>query len=167
MDNDLGRIDRQQQLVAAALDQVATPRTLADPSRLISLVRVAQNHLTFDDRMTTRRLLQLGRVGARLGGDDLVSRTIPGTVDESDGFYFLEPDEVAANRLFRAFLAGELDRTPDPSEDDEVSEAPGVDGGAPATDGGGDEVDGDAADGDAADDPGEGDTGVAVPPAGC
>jgi LCP family protein required for cell wall assembly len=169
MDNDLGRIDRQQQLVAAALDQVATPRTLADPSRLISLVRVAQNHLTFDDQMTTRRLLQLGRVGAQLGGDDLESRTIPGTIDRTEGFYFLQPDELGANQLFRAFLTGDLDRTTDPSEDDEVPEAPGVDGGEPDTDQDDtDGVDGDAAEGPGGDpDDGEGDTGIAVPPAGC
>lgn len=100
MDSDLGRIERQQQLVAAALDQVVSRRTLSDPSRLTALVRAGQRHLTFDDRMTPRRLLQFGQLAAGFDADDMVTRTVIGEVDQTEGFWFLVPDEVAAQELF-------------------------------------------------------------------
>lgn len=105
MDSDLGRIDRQQELVAAALDQAVTRQTLTDPARLRSLVTTAQRNLTFDDRMTSRLLLQYGRIAAERGGEDLVTETIPGTVEAGDGPWFLKPDEPAARELFAQFAA--------------------------------------------------------------
>lgn len=123
-DSDLGRIDRQQELVAAALDQVASRTTLTDPSRLQALAAVARDHLTFDDRMSLPRLLAFARVAAEVGGDDLVTRTVPGTVEDGPGPWFLHPDEDAAQELFAQLRDGGFvdevapgTRTAAPSED--------------------------------------------------
>jgi LCP family protein required for cell wall assembly len=152
IDSDFGRIDRQQQLLAAALEQIATPRTLADPRRLTSLVRVAQNSLTFDDQLDTRRLLQLAQLGAELGGEDLVSRTIVGVDQVSGGASVLLPDEDQAAELFQAFLAGELPDTPDPfapEADDATGQVGTADADDRTSDGtGGDDPTGDAGDAD-------------------
>lgn len=127
IDSDLGRIDRQQQLVAAALEQIATPRTLADPTRLTALVRAAERNLTLDDRLSTQRMLQFGRVAAERGADDLVTRTVEGTMDASEGPWFLVPDELAAQQLFDDFADGGFtDPPPDPpSEFDGLGPADG------------------------------------------
>jgi LCP family protein required for cell wall assembly len=117
IDNDLERIGRQQQLLAAVLDQVATPSTLADPRRVGSLIATAQRSLQLDDGLTAGQLRSLAEAGADLGSDDLVSRTVTGETHLSDGSAFLEPDEEYAEMLFEAFARGELPETPeDPSQ---------------------------------------------------
>lgn len=106
MDSDLGRIDRQQELVGAALDQILDRDTLTDPARLTRLVRAGQRHLTLDSGLTARRSLQLAQLVAGRGASDLVTRTIPGEVEAVEGPWFLRPDEFAAQELFADLLDG-------------------------------------------------------------
>lgn len=106
MDDDFGRIGRQQQLVEAAFDQIVDRSTLTDGGRLADLVRAGQRHLTFDRSFTPRRMLQLGRMVAERGANDLVTRTVDGEVDQGQGIWFLRPDEPAAQALFADFLDG-------------------------------------------------------------
>lgn len=129
MDSDLGRIDRQQELVAAALDQILDRDTLTDPARLTRLVRAGQRHLTLDSGLTARRSLQLAQLVAGRGAGDLVTRTIPGEVETADGPWFLRPDEFAAQELFADLLDGGFSEPPPV-----VAEPGGSDGDAPATD---------------------------------
>jgi LCP family protein required for cell wall assembly len=113
IDDDIARIDRQQQLIAAALDQVLTPSTLADPRRVGALITTAQRSLQLDEGLTAGKLREVGTAVADLGSDDLESRTVTGSPYRTNGTEFLEPDEEYAATLFAAFPRGELPSTPD------------------------------------------------------
>ncbi len=152
MDSDLGRIERQQQLVAAALDQIVSRRTLSDPSRLTALVRASQRHLTFDDGMSPRRLLQFGQLAAGFDADDMVTRTVTGEVDETEGFWFLVPDELAAQELFADLRDGGFSPQTQLASDGDTSETGDGTGSTDGTDvgsGGTDGSDGMVSDGEA------------------
>jgi LCP family protein required for cell wall assembly len=132
IDNDFERIGRQQQLLAAVLDQVATPSTLADPRRVAALITTAQRSLELDEGLTAGQLRSLAGEVADLGSDDLVTRTVTGEPHRSNGSAFLEPDEEYAAMLFTAFERGDLPDTPEEppataadAERDGVDEADG------------------------------------------
>jgi LCP family protein required for cell wall assembly len=128
LDDDFGRIRRQQQLVAATMDQVLTGETLRDPRRLGQLLATAQRSLQMDDRLTAHRLRAIAATVADLGSDDLVTRTIDGEVRRSqEGISFLYPDEEHAEALFDAFVSGELDAAPETARELRSSSAVGDD----------------------------------------
>lgn len=115
LDDDFGRIDRQQQLVAATMDQVLTRSTLRDPRRLGQLLTTAQRSLELDSGLTPQRLRSIAATVADLEGEQLVTRTVDGEIGRSDeGIAFLYPDESHADALFDAFADGSL---PDAPED--------------------------------------------------
>jgi LCP family protein required for cell wall assembly len=160
MDDDLQRIDRQQQLVAAIMDQVVTASTLTDPRRLGMLITTAQRSLELDESLSAGELRRIAQAVGDLGADDLESRTVAGTPHVTDeGTAFLEPDEAYASRLFRAFARGDLpsvpadpDEVPDPGEDPSDTRTQGTDGRDDPDDGAA--TDDDATTGDASDDDG-------------
>ena len=154
VDNDLERINRQQQLLAAVLDQVVTPSTLADPRRVASLITTAQRSLQLDEGLSAGRLRTLAGAVADLESGDLVSRTVTGTPHQANGSEFLDPDEPLheeyAETLFEAFSRGELPSTPEGPDGFDLPEgSDGTDDAARdlATTGDADEAD-DAADAD-------------------
>jgi LCP family protein required for cell wall assembly len=128
VDNDLERINRQQQLLAAVLDQVVTPSTLADPRRVASLITTAQRSLQLDEGLSAARLRTLAGAVADLESGDLVSRTVTGTPHQANGSEFLDPDEPPheeyAETLFEAFTRGELPSTPEEPDGFDLPEGP-------------------------------------------
>lgn len=58
---DLGRVRRQQQLVAGILERLASPELTGDPAKLLRTVYTLRGTVRVDDSLSTERLVELGR----------------------------------------------------------------------------------------------------------
>lgn len=87
---DIGRIRRQQALMAAVAKQLKNPWTLA---RLPGIIDALQRNMQTD--IPVNRLLQLGWMGKSLSPHQLSVATLPGTPVMEDGSYWLiNPDSA-------------------------------------------------------------------------
>ncbi len=74
---DLGRIQRQQKYLAALTHEVATPRTLVDPFRLVHIAQAGTGAVTLDKGSGVLDLISLARAMRSISGGDGVSTTVP------------------------------------------------------------------------------------------
>ena len=117
---DLDRIDRQQQVLAALLDEALNAQILSDPARLAQFVETALGSITVDDTLDTAALIQLGTQLRSLGLDDVTFTQVP--VDRID--FWTPSGEVAvtwheqhATELFTAIAADRPIPQPQSAED--------------------------------------------------
>ena len=113
IDNDFGRIARQQRLVQELRDEVVSGWTAANPRRLVSLVDAVAGALEVDDSMTLGRMRQLAMAAMDIPDDGLRTATVPGTIS-SQPPSVLHVDEAELTRLVEAFEEGRLDDEPAP-----------------------------------------------------
>lgn len=132
VDDDFGRIDRQNQLLGALLDEVLTPALLTDPGRSLGILTSALDSLEIDQGLTRSRIQQLGVTATSLDADDLVTRTVPGSPTMLGEAAVLVPEEPVAAELFTAFTEGRLGATDDPGTPDDVVEDDPTDDGSPS-----------------------------------
>lgn len=107
IDDDLQRIERQQQFVRALASRMLSPATLLNPLRVWRVAGEVGGALTADESLG---LLDLGRLAWGLRGvaaGDLETVTVPVTDARRGGAAVLLPT-AAADEVFRAFRAGEL-----------------------------------------------------------
>lgn len=142
IDNDFGRISRQQRLLTELRDQLAEDGVLSEPVRTLRFAEAVASSLQIDSSLTLNRIRQLATDHRRTAQLPLDMRTTPGTPDTSGEAWLLRPDEEAATELFTWLLDGD----PEP----------------PATEAGPAEVPSE----DPADDPAVGETGEEAPPVG-
>ncbi|WP_052666937.1 LCP family protein [Nitriliruptor alkaliphilus] len=108
IDNDLQRIQRQQTFLRALAGEVASPSTLFNPVRLVSLANETGGALTADRGLSPIGLARLA-LGARgLAGGASVTETVPSTIGRAGEASVLFLDEAAAGPLFRAFADGSI-----------------------------------------------------------
>ncbi|MDJ1131125.1 LCP family protein [Streptomyces iconiensis] len=74
---DLGRVRRQQQLVAGLLEQLANPRIADHPFGLLRTARALRGTVATDPGLTMSRLARLGGELRGLDGDDMEFATVP------------------------------------------------------------------------------------------
>lgn len=105
---DLGRVERQQQYLAALVDRVASPATLLNPVRMVNLARAGTGALTVDERTGVLDLLRLTRAMARVSGGGGTTTTVP--VADPDyrrnGESYVRWDQDRARALFASLRAG-------------------------------------------------------------
>ncbi|MFP4635562.1 MAG: LCP family protein [Nitriliruptoraceae bacterium] len=109
IDDDLGRIQRQQRFLQALAREVARPSTLFNPARLWSVSNQAGGAVTLDDTLGTIDLLRLGWAGRSLAGGDVSAHTVPadpGTT--AGGAEVLYPRDGEADALFARFADGSI-----------------------------------------------------------
>lgn len=107
IDNDLQRIERQQQFVRALASRILSPATLLNPLRVWRLAGEVGGALTADDSLG---VVDLGRLAWGMRGvaeGNLNTATVPVTDASRGGAAVLVPTD-AAEEVFRAFRAGEL-----------------------------------------------------------
>ena len=116
----MDRIDRQQQVLAALLDEALNAQILSDPARLAQFVETALGSITVDDTLDTAALIQLGTQLRSLGLDDVTFTQVP--VDRID--FWTPSGEVAvtwheqhATELFTAIAADRPIPQPQSAED--------------------------------------------------
>ena len=108
IDNDLGRIARQQRFIKELAKQVAQPSTLLNPLRLFRTANAGGAALTADRGLGPVDLARLARAGRGLGGSSLPSFAVPGTDSNIGGAAVIVPNEAEAERVFRSFRNGSV-----------------------------------------------------------
>ncbi|MEX2653456.1 MAG: LCP family protein [Acidimicrobiia bacterium] len=119
IDNDLMRIQRQQEFVQAFAREFTSPATLLNPVRLAEIARESGRAVHVDDRMGVLAMARLA-LGARgLGRGSAVINTVPVEPrTTSDGAAVLEIRIDEAEELFAAHRTGSIfDEILDPDVD--------------------------------------------------
>lgn len=118
VDDDLGRIARQQRFIGELAAELASPATLLNVPRLFSVVGAGASSVIADQGFGVLDLLRLARAGRGLAGGGLATYTVPATPDTIGGAAVLVPAEGEAAALFAQFRDGSILHPPssgDPS----------------------------------------------------
>jgi LCP family protein required for cell wall assembly len=109
IDDDFGRIARQQRFLREVQSQVRELGALSDVGRLVRLAEATARSVELDESLTLWRLRALALGHRATVALPLDGRTIPGIpdTDTRTGAYLVEPDEQAAADLFRWLVTGE------------------------------------------------------------
>jgi len=98
---DIGRVQRQQQLIRALREQVANPTILP---KIPEIVQLLQSHI--DTNMTMEEMLALANFGLQLERDNFRMVLLPGRFSRPDesvaSYWILDPDGKA--RLMQEFF---------------------------------------------------------------
>jgi LCP family protein required for cell wall assembly len=100
LDDDFGRIARQQRFLRELQAQIGELGALDDLGALLRLAEATARSVELDDTLTLNRLRSLVMGHRATLRKDLDTRTVPGVSDTSTGAYLLQPDEAAAADLF-------------------------------------------------------------------
>ncbi|MEL6437658.1 MAG: LCP family protein [Cyanobacteria bacterium J06621_8] len=94
---DISRVQRQQMLMRAAMEQTLRPATVVKIPKILSVI---QSHL--DTNLTVRELMALSNFAAKTEGTDFKMMMLPGDFNSADArvSYWL-PNSEKINRLMR------------------------------------------------------------------
>jgi anionic cell wall polymer biosynthesis LytR-Cps2A-Psr (LCP) family protein len=107
LDNDFGRIARQQRLLVELRDQVAQMGVFSEPLRTLRLAESVASSLEVDSSLTLNRIRQLVMQHRETLQADLDARTVPGEKITGTEAWLLAPDEEEAEALFTWLLEGD------------------------------------------------------------
>ena len=108
IDNDLGRIDRQQRFMKELAKEIAQPSTVLNPSRLFSTGNAVGEALTADKGTGVVDLAALARAGTAMGKTDFPQFAVPATNAFVGGASVLDVTESEAEPLFASFRDGSV-----------------------------------------------------------
>ena len=108
IDDDLQRIQRQQQFVQALAREIASPATLFNPLRLYRLGDDAGGAVSLDDRFGPVDMFRLARGARGMAGGNAVTHTVPGTPANRGGAAVLDINAAEAQDLFTRFRDGRI-----------------------------------------------------------
>lgn len=115
IDNDLGRIARQQRFLRELAEEVISPSTVVNLPRLFRVAGAAGQSLLADDGLGIIDLARLARAARGLAGAGLATYTVPANFANIDGASVLVPDPGQTEPLFASFRDGSvLDVAPAP-----------------------------------------------------
>lgn len=123
LDNDFGRIARQQRFIGELLDKVTSAGTLLNLPRLFSLVDAVASAVNVDDDLSPR---DMRRVAASLRGltrDGVDMRTVPSAGRRGGGPAYVYVQEDEAESLFAAIRDGRSLEDMGTMEDSELAPA--------------------------------------------
>ncbi len=109
IDDDFGRISRQQRLLVELRDQVQENGVFAEPVRALRLAEAIASSMQIDSSLTLNRIRELVMGHRRTLQEELAARTVPGQQATGTEAWLLEPDEQAARELFTWLIEGEQD----------------------------------------------------------
>jgi LCP family protein required for cell wall assembly len=116
LDDDFGRISRQQRLLVEMREQARENGVFANPVRTLRFAEAVASSLQVDASLTLNRIRRLVMDHRVTLQQPLEARTVPGTPDTSGEAWLLRPDEEAAAELFRWLLEGDPEPTEPPIE---------------------------------------------------
>lgn len=113
LDNDFGRIARQQRFLRELVATATSVETLSNPRRLFDLVSAVGGAVTTDTGLSTTDMARLAYTFRELSNAGLTTYTVPGAPGEwGEGAAVVEIDEVAAAELFSQFRDGSISQAP-------------------------------------------------------
>lgn len=107
LDDDFGRISRQQRLLVEMREQARENGVFSNPVRTLRFAEAVASSLEVDSSLTLNRIRQLVMDHRRTLQEPLDARTVPGTPDTSGEAWLLRPDEEAAAELFTWLVQGD------------------------------------------------------------
>ena len=108
IDNDFGRIARQQRFAREVVAQAASVETLVNIPRMYSLVEAASRAVVTDDAFGIDKMQRLAFSLRDMSPEALSTRTVPGYGENIDGVSYVVPNEDQAEELYSAFRDGGL-----------------------------------------------------------
>jgi LCP family protein required for cell wall assembly len=108
LDNDFGRIARQQRFAREMIDKATSIGTLVNPARVASLIGSISDTLETDQDFGVAQIVALVNSVQRISSGAVDARTVPATFGKLGAADVLYPIEAEAEALYRAFRAGDL-----------------------------------------------------------
>lgn len=109
IDNDFGRMARQQAFAEELLEEVTAAGTLANPLRLYRLVEAAAGSVDVDDTLGLGQMRDIAASLRNLNSERLASETITGAIvtrEDLGGASVVEEDRTLTEPIYRAFREG-------------------------------------------------------------
>jgi LCP family protein required for cell wall assembly len=101
--DDLGRIQRQQRLIFAILEEAKRPSTIAE---LGDLVEALGEHVSADQRFSNRALISMAWEMRSVGPADTEAAALPVEFATEDGISYVVRKDPEATRVLEAFRTG-------------------------------------------------------------
>lgn len=110
-EGDLGRVERQRELIAAIAEEGMSPATLLNPLSAFALASSAGNALTVDDGTGPVDLARFALAMRAVAGGDALTLTVPvaGTDRRTDAGVVVDWDAERAQQLFEAIRTGQTE----------------------------------------------------------
>ncbi len=106
IDNDFGRIARQQRFIREVVEQVTSTSVALNLPRLFALVDAAARAVETDKSLSLGVMRRIAFSFRDLSADRIDARTVPGFNRTIAGAAYVVADEIPAQALFAAFRAG-------------------------------------------------------------
>lgn len=116
VDNDFGRIARQQRFIKETVREATDLGVLANPARLFSLVDAAASAVRTDDQLDLATMRQIAEGMRRLTAEGLQVHTVPSEATFSNGVWYVVEHRRKADALYRSFSTGAVLDTIEPTE---------------------------------------------------
>jgi LCP family protein required for cell wall assembly len=124
LDDDFGRMQRQQRFVVELRDELADQGVLTDLPGLLRVAEATARAVELDDTLTLNRIQRLVRQHRDTLRGDIETRTVPGEIEYIDGFAFVRADEQRATELARWLVSGrDIAELTDELLDDDAGDA--------------------------------------------
>ena len=108
VDNDFGRIARQQRFMKETLREATQIGVLADPPQLLRIIDAAASSVQTDEGLGLEEMREIALGMRRLTAAGLEVYTVPGEAELSGGTWYVEEDKAAAEKLYDSFADGSV-----------------------------------------------------------
>lgn len=102
IDDDFGRIQRQQLFMKLMVDKIATPGVVLRPDRVISLVNVFSSAVKYDAELSLTDIKTIGLRLRTFNSGNLDMRVVPSAGARLDGVSYVVANETQSKALFTA-----------------------------------------------------------------
>ncbi|HYN99473.1 MAG TPA: LCP family protein [Actinomycetota bacterium] len=105
IDDDFGRIRRQQLFMKLMVDKIATPGVVLRPDRVISLVQVFSSAVKYDAELSLNNIKTIGLRLRKFNSSNLDMRVVPSAGARIGGTSFVVANESQSRALFGALAS--------------------------------------------------------------
>ncbi|HEX2180144.1 MAG TPA: LCP family protein [Actinomycetota bacterium] len=105
IDDDFGRIQRQQLFLKLMVDKIATPGVVLRPDRVVSLVNVFSQAVKYDAELSLSDISTIGLRLRNFNSGNLDMRVVPSAGARIDGVSYVVANELQTRALFGALAS--------------------------------------------------------------
>ena len=116
VDNDFGRIARQQRFIKETIREATDLGVLANPARLYAVVEAAASAVRTDDQLDVATMREIAEGMRRLTAEGLQVHTVPSEATFRNGVWYVVEHPRKADELYRSFRNGSVLETVEPTE---------------------------------------------------